>query len=153
MRSLLATLLLIAMVLTAGCIHDSDAGQRSSVAYSVESQGTQTGVENQQFHVISSDAQYASLLSSVLLSGAIPTVDFGNLSLISVFLGNHIGCLGDTLSVNSVIETEKTITLSISRTIGNPPPNTACVAVVRPGGPYLLVSIPKSDKLISLQIE
>lgn len=153
MQSLLTTLLLIATVLTAGCIHDSDAGQRSSVAYSVESQGTQTGVENQQFQVITSDAQYASLLSSVLLSGAIPAVDFGNLSLLSIFLGNHIGCRGDTLSVNSVIETEKTITLSISRTIGNPPPNTVCAAVVPLGGPYLLVSIPKSDKLISLQIE
>ena len=153
MRSLFATLLIVATVLTAGCIHDSDAGQRSSVAYSVESQGTQTGVDNQQFQVITSDAQYASQLSTVSLSGPIPAINFGNLSLLSIFIGNHIGCRGDTLSVNSVIETEKTITLSISRTIGSPPPNTVCAAVVPLGGPYLLVSMPKTTKLISLQIE
>lgn len=153
MRSLVASLLLVATVLTAGCIHDSDAGQRSSVPYTVESWGSQTGVENQQLQVITSDAQYASLLSSVSLTGTIPAVNFGTLSLVSLFLGNHIGCLGDTLSVNSVIETEKTITLNVSRTIGYPPPNTACAAVVPLGGPYLLIGIPKTGKLISLQIE
>lgn len=119
----------------------------------IESNGTQVGIQNQQFHVLTSDDQYSSLLSSVTLSGAIPSINFANLALVSVFSGNHLGCYGDTLSVNSVIETEKTITINVSRTIGNPPPETACAAVLPAGGPYLLISIPRNAKLISLHIE
>lgn len=153
MRILLSAIMLFGALLASGCINSSDASQNSNVSYTVESIGTQTGILNEQFQVISDAIQFSTLLSSTSLNGTIPSVDFNNVSLVAVFSGLQKGCLGDTLSITGVIETENTITISAVRTIHNPPPGTVCTYALPAGGPYVMISIPKTDKLISLHIE
>lgn len=153
MRILLSIMLLFVALLISGCINSSDATQNSNVSYTVESAGTQFGILNEQFQVILNATQFSSLLSSTSLSGTIPSVDFNNVSLVAVFSGLQRGCFGDTLSITGVLETKSTITISVVRTIHNPPPGTSCTYAIPAGGPYVLISIPKTDKLISLHIE
>lgn len=153
MRIFLGGMALIGISLVSGCISSGDAGQSSNVPYAVESTGTQFGILNQQFQEILNATQYSSLLSTTTLNGTIPSVNFDNVSLVAVFSGLQKGCLPDTLSVTGVMESEKTITINVVRTINNPPPGTACTFAIPAGGPFVLISIPKSDKLKSLHIE
>ena len=153
MRIFLGTITLVVMLLTSACIRSIDAGQSRNIPYTVESTGTQFGILNEQFQEILDATQYSSLLSTTTLTGTIPSVDFNKLSLVAVFSGLQKGCFGDTLSVTGVIETENTITINVVRTVNDVPPGMPCTRALPAGGPYVLISIPKSEKLISLHIE
>jgi len=136
-----------------GCM-DSDAGQTHDVAFTIESSGIQVGIPNQQFQIIISNSQYSSLLSTITITGNPPSVDFSSKELVTIFTGMNNGCFSDLLSLESVIETAKTVTISVKRTITNPPPGMACtLPVIFNSGPYMFISMPKTNKLVSLSIE
>ena len=135
-----------------GCMN-SDAGQTRAVAFTIESSGVQSGVPSQQFQIIISDSQYSSLLSTITITGNPPSVDFSRKELVTIFTGMNNGCFPDLLSLESVIETANTVTISVKRIIATPPPGTACPLARIYGGPYMFISMPKTDKLVSLSIE
>ncbi|MHB8472619.1 MAG: hypothetical protein ACYDC8_07190 [Gammaproteobacteria bacterium] len=136
-----------------GCMN-SDAGQTHDVAFTIESSGNQTGIPNQQLQIITSDSQYSSLLSTISINGNPPSVDFSSKELVAVFTGTNVGCFLDRLSSESVIETANTVTITVKRAIFNPPPGMGCtLPVIINSGPYVFISMPKTNKLVSLSIE
>jgi len=120
--------------------------------YTNASQGSQSGIFNQQTQVIVDSEQFSSLLSSVSLSGTIPNVDFSSSELVGVFINNTSTCGMDSLSVGSINETPTTVTLHISRQQPTQDPNIACTMQFR-GHPYILVEIQKTTKPISVVYE
>jgi len=134
-----------------GCMN-SDAGQTHDVAFTIESSGNQAGIPNQQFQIVTNDSQYSSLLSTISITGNPPSVDFSSKELVAVFTGMNTGCFPDKLTVERVVETNNTVIVSVKRTVtysGGIP----CTALVIYGGPYVLISMPKTNKLVSLSIE
>lgn len=151
-------------VLFAGCKLSSASGTGSagsavgattsmakSIEFKVVSSGLQRGIRNQQLWVITSDKQFASLASLAKLSGNKPKVDFSKDELIGVFLGSNVGCGTDGLKINSVKETDATVTVYASRIAHKS--NAAgggCTRMPLNGFSYALISIPKTSKTISL---
>jgi len=135
-----------------GCMN-SDAGQTRNVAFTIESSDSQAGIQNQQFQIITNDSQYSTLLSTITITGNPPSVDFFSKELAVVFTGMNVGCFPDRLRVESVIETDNMVTVSVKRTIANPPPGMGCTFPAINGGPYMFISMPKTNKLVSLSIE
>ncbi|MHB8472618.1 MAG: hypothetical protein ACYDC8_07185 [Gammaproteobacteria bacterium] len=134
-----------------GCM-DSDAGQTHDVAFTIESSGNQTGIQNQQFQIITDGSQYSALLSTISITGNPPSVDFSSNELVAVFTGMNTGCLPDKLNAERVVETNNTVVVSVIRTVADSG-GIPCNTFVINGGPYVLLSMPKTNKLVSLSIE
>jgi hypothetical protein len=163
MRSLvlLTTTAAAMIVLTSGCSSNVSAAQTNGVStgsngaaptnvpYTVAS-GLQNGIENQQFQVITSDAQFAALASLASMSGDLPTVDYSKDELVAVFLGPNAGCGTDGLSVENVDESDVTVSVYVKRTL-YPPPNGVCTVLPLKGRRYALLTIPKTSQTVSLR--
>lgn len=145
-------LLILGLVSAAlsGCIisfGDVDA-RSASIPYSVISSGKQSGISNQQLHVLQDTTQYAALLSTISISGSIPNTDFSDSTLIAVFSGlSGTGC-DDSLSVSEVKERSETVLLKLTKHV--PGADAACPDVMPQDGPYLFIEIEKNTKPISV---
>lgn len=159
--SILLTTTAAMTVLTSACSPSISAGQTNNVsqasngstptdvAYTVDA-GLQTGIDNQQLQVITSDTQFAALVSSASMSGTLPALDYSKNELVAVFLGPNAGCGTDGLSVDNVDATDITVTVHVKRTL-YPPPNGVCTVLPLNGRRYALVTIPKTSKAVSLR--
>ncbi len=136
---------------TAQPVRTASATAPEHLKFNIVSSGVQQGIDNQQLQVITSAKQLSSLLSVTNLSGTAPKVDFSTHELIAVFLGANVGCGTDGLKINNVQFTDSTVTVYASRHVGQP--NVAgggCTKMRLAGLSYALISIPKTDKTISL---
>jgi len=132
-------------------INKASATAPKHIEFNIFSAGVQQGIHNQQLQVITTAKQFSSLLSMTKLSGTTPKVDFSAHELIGVFLGANVGCGTDGLKINDVQYTDTTVTVYASRHVGQP--NVAgggCTKMRLAGLSYALISIPKTDKTISL---
>lgn len=134
-----------------GAIKKASETAPRSLDFNIVSSGVQRGIHNQQLQVITTAKQFASLLSVTKLPGTAPKVDFSTHELIGVFLGANVGCGTDGLRINNVQYSDVTVTVYASRHVGQP--NVAgggCTKMRLAGLSYVLISIPKTDKPISL---
>lgn len=152
MRVMLGAVALLLPVVS-GCIADSSANQATNVQYTVESSGVEVGISNPQFQVIKSDSQFSALVSVATMSGTIPTVDFSANELVAVYLGENVGCGTDTLSINGVTSADSTVTVIASRKTTPPVNGGPCNLLPLNGFSYVLLTIPKTTKPVSLSFE
>lgn len=134
-----------------GSTDSASATAAKSIEFKVVSSGLQRGIQGQQLWVITTEKQFESLVSVAKLSGSKPNVDFSKDELIGVFLGSNVGCGTDGLKINSVNETKATVTVHASRIAHKPnAAGGACTRMPLNGFSYALISIPKTNKTISL---
>lgn len=153
MNRLIAACFAAATLCTSACSHSSGSSGNNAASvtdYTVVSSGVQTGIQNQQLQIITNAEQFASLMSITSLSGNIPSVDFSSNELIGVFLGANVGCGTDQLSIPSLQQSDSTVTVNASRQVTLPPSGGACNLAPLNGLSYVLVTIPKTTKPISL---
>jgi len=123
---------------------DSTAGNPFvNVPFEVVAEGLQTGIDNQQLHVIKNDAHLASFAALATFPSGIPAVDLGANDVIAV-LPDFSGCNG--IRMNNVRESADTLLVEIYETV---PTNVACAAVPPGFRPYILVTVPKKGKPVS----
>lgn len=137
-----------------GSMAGASATAPASIDFKVVSSGVQRGIQGQQLRVVTTEKQFASLASMAKLSGSQPKVDFSKDEVIGVFLGTNVGCGTDGLKVKSVGESGATVTVHASRLVRKP--NTkggACTIMPLNGFSYVLISIPKTNKTISLAFD
>jgi hypothetical protein len=149
MGKLQLALVAILSIVTSGCIQDSDAEPNNSVDFSTVSNGRQTGLSGQQMLVLSTNDQFALMMSQTTLNGTIPNVDFTSEMMVALFIDTDSAC--DGMRVDGIEDNGTSIIIKATKTI--PGPNTVCVAVVPPDDPYVMVTIPKSKKVVSLLVE
>jgi hypothetical protein len=135
---------------TTSAVNNSSANPSSPLTYTIVSSGVQRGINNQQMQVITSSEQFATLLSATTLFGDMPSTDFSTDELIGVFLGGNVGCGTDGLTINSVQETDLTVTVYATRKLGEPNMGGGCSKMPVDGLSYALISIPKTTKTVSL---
>jgi hypothetical protein len=156
MNRFIATCFAAAALCTSACSDSSgssgnNATSAVAISYTVVSSGVQIGIQNQQLQIITDAGQFASLMSTLTLSGNIPSVDFSANELIGIFLGASVGpCGNDQLSISSVQESDSTVTVNASRQVTVPPPGFGACVRPPPGLSYDLVTIPITTKPISL---
>lgn len=139
---------------SSGSTVSASAAMAKTVEFKVVSSGVQRGVHDQRLHVITTDKQLASLISMAKLSGEKPSADFSRDELVGVFLSSNLGCGTDGLKVNSVKESDTTVTVYASRLVRKPNAKGGACTIMRLNGfAYVLISIPKTSKAISLVFE
>ena len=143
--------ILISIIVIA-CNNDNNVQQPGGgeVNYSVVSLGIQSGIENQQFHVINSESEYSDLFSILTIDGVIPNPDFSASTLIGIFSG-YEGAICDevaTLSIESIKEVNNSLVVSIIYT----DPGVICLGAQASYGPYIMIEIEKTIEPISISI-
>ena len=135
--------LLIFLSVTA-CIDSSSGNESGNVSYVVTSQGLQTGLENQQTHVLRNSNDYSELMSTTQLLGVVPNPDFDQDMLVALFTTLN-SCY--SVSVSSVVETE--VSLEVMVTLDGPA--DVCATVV--GANYVFIETAQSPKQVSVIYE
>src|SRR5262245_32779642 len=140
--------LCLGCTLLSGCMSDSgnDVVTTPKVPFENISQGSQTGISNQQLHAIRTGAELAALASAAKLSAPVPSVDFAANNVVAVFTGMGDGC-GLPVSVTGAGETANTLVVNVEKQV--PGPGLACLPVVPAAGPYVLATIPNTSKPVS----
>lgn len=134
------SLLVLLLFLTA-CGDGGNENDLGGVPYVVLSRGLQEGLEGQQIHVVTTDDEYAKLMSESEVFGMLPAPDFDQNQLVAAFSTLN-SCY--SLSVGSVAESEVSLVVAIQVSGAF----EVCLPVV--GTNYVLIETSRSPKQVSV---